>query len=138
MRRIQYTDRCGISYSAVLFADDNLNPLSIREGQDIEPLLNLYQEYTQVSGLNINRNKSQALCINTPEEVKRELRTQGIQTPDVLQHLGIQLSTTIGNTIQATMEHTDPKLVKRRILATTPPTDLLHRALLQQATQDHP
>ena len=28
------------------------------------------------------------------------------------------------------MEHTDPKLVKRRILATTPPTDLLHRALL--------
>jgi hypothetical protein len=130
MRRIQYTDRCGISYSAVLFADDNLNPLNIRGGQEIEPLLNLYQEYTQVSGLNVNRNKSQALCINTPEQVKEELRTLGIQTPDVLQHLGIQLSTTIENTVQATMEHTDPKLIKRRILATTPPTDLLHRALL--------
>jgi hypothetical protein len=45
-------------------------------------------------------------------------------------HLGIHLATTIEATIKATIEAIDPKAIKRRILATTPPTDILHRAVL--------
>jgi hypothetical protein len=45
-------------------------------------------------------------------------------------HLGIHLAPTIEATIEATMAAIDPKAIERRILATTPPTDMLHRALL--------
>jgi hypothetical protein len=34
------------------------------------------------------------------------------------------------STVEVTMAAIEPKLVKRRILATTPPTDVLHRATL--------
>jgi Na+/phosphate symporter len=47
-----------------------------------------------------------------------------------MKHLGIQLGKTIGSTIQETLANIEPKLVKRRILAITLPTDLLHRATL--------
>jgi hypothetical protein len=54
----------------------------------------------------------------------------GMTTPDNDKHLGIYLGKTMDSTGKATMASIEPKLVKRRILATTPPTDVLHRATL--------
>ncbi len=50
-----------------------------------------------------------------------------------MRHLGIELATTIEDTVRETMQKIDMKAVKRRILATTPPTDILHRATLINA-----
>jgi hypothetical protein len=54
----------------------------------------------------------------------------GMTTPDNAKHLGIFLGRTMDSTVEVTMANIEPKLVKRRILATTPPTDVLHRATL--------
>jgi hypothetical protein len=125
-----YQDRAGLKPGPILFADDNLNPLALRAPEEILPLLDIYSDYQKVSGLNINISKSKALCINTSEEVIEGLQNMQINTPTHVKHLGIYLGETIESTINATMRETESKLIKRRILATTPPTDLLHRALL--------
>ena len=83
-----------------------------------------------MSGLNINIRKTTALCINTSPMITQELNQMGIETPDVCKHLGIYLGKSIEETIAAIMRNTEPKRIKRRTQGTTPPTDLLHRALL--------
>jgi hypothetical protein len=110
--------------------DDNLNPLRLSTAEEVRPLLQLYSEYQQVSRLNINIRKSQALCINTTPAVIAGLRDLGIETPEHIKHLGLHLGKNIQDTVTETMRQIDPKALKRRIFATTPPTDLLHRALL--------
>jgi hypothetical protein len=125
-----YKTEGGTSVGPILFADDNLNPLRLSTADEIRPLLQLYSEYQQVSGLNINIRKSQSLCINTPQEVIAGLQDLGIETPEYIKHLGLFLGKNIQDPVAETMRQIDPKALKRRILATTPPTDLLHPALL--------
>jgi hypothetical protein len=117
-------------FGAFFYADDNLVPVKITNIQDIINIQNTYNEYREVSGLNVNMKKSTALCINTAQELIRELNQLGIQTPEQMRYLGVQLAKTMQLTVQKTMEHIEPKTIKRRILATTPPTDLLHRCTL--------
>jgi len=127
---LMYTTEGGLKIGPILFADDNLNPLTLPTAADLQPLLQVYAEYQQVSGLNVNIRKTQALCINTPGAVIAGLQALGIETPEHIKHLGLHLGQDIESTVTETMNKIDPKALKRRILATTPPTDLLHRALL--------
>jgi hypothetical protein len=71
-----------INVGPILFADDNLNPLQLSTAEEVRPLLRLYSEYQQVSGLNTNIRKSQAICINTSPEVIAGIRDLGIETPE--------------------------------------------------------
>ena len=127
---IFYKMKQNICFGAFFYADDNLVPVKITNIQDIIDIQNTYNEYREVSGLNVNMRKSTALCINTSQELIRELNQLGIQTPEQMRYLGVQLGKTMQLTVQRTMEHIEPKTIKRRILATTPPTDLLHRCTL--------
>jgi hypothetical protein len=115
---------------SILFADDNLSPTKIERIEQLDPLLAIYDRYTGVSGLNINIRKSTALCINTPEALVQDLQLRGFTTPDSMRHLGIELGKTIESTIRGTLQKIDLKSTRRRILASTPPTDTLHRATL--------
>ena len=54
----------------------------------------------------------------------------GIQTPNTIRYLGVELGKNMLESITATIAHINPKAIRRRILATTPPMDLLHRATL--------
>jgi hypothetical protein len=47
-----------------------------------------------------------------------------------MRHLGIELGTNMQTTLSETLNKIDLKATKRRILATAPPTDILHRATL--------
>jgi hypothetical protein len=47
-----------------------------------------------------------------------------------VRHFGIELGKTIEDTMRETLPEIGTKLQKRRILATTPPTDILHSATL--------
>jgi hypothetical protein len=90
----------------------------------------IYEQYTGVSGLNINVRKTTALCINTSRDLQEGLAQAGLSLTTSAKHLEILLAPTIEATIAATMTAIDPKAIEQRILATTPPTDTLHRALL--------
>jgi hypothetical protein len=86
--------------------------------------------YIYMSSLNINVSKTTALCINTSRDAQEGLKQAGLSLTNSAKHLGIHLAPTIEATVEATMAAIDPKAIERRILATTPPTDMLHRALL--------
>jgi hypothetical protein len=90
-----YKTRGDTTVGPILFADDNLNPLALRNADDIQPIIDLYNQYTTVSGLNINIRKTTALCINTSPEITQGLNQKGIETPEVCKHLGIYLGKTI-------------------------------------------
>jgi hypothetical protein len=79
----------------VIFADDNLSPLSLTHAEQITPILDLYHRYTGVSGLNINVRKSTILRVNCTPELLQDLQTQGFSTPPMIRHLGIELGTNI-------------------------------------------
>ncbi len=49
-----YITEEGVTVCPVLYADDNLTPLSLRTAGQLRPILSLYVAYTGVSGLNIN------------------------------------------------------------------------------------
>jgi hypothetical protein len=127
---LMYRTEEGVVVGPLLYADDNLTPMALTEAEQLQPVLSLYDEYTGVSGLNINIAKTTALCINSPDQLCEGLRHMGMTTPDNAKHLGIFLGKTMDSTVEVTMANIEPKLVKRRILATTPPTDVLHRATL--------
>jgi hypothetical protein len=73
------------------------------------------------------------LCLNTEPSLILDLQQKGFSTPNSMRHLGIELAKTIEETVRETIQKIDMKAVKRRILATTPPTDILHRATLINA-----
>ncbi len=129
-QQIMYTTIGNTTVGPILFADDNLNPLALPNAAAIQPITAIYDQYTTVSGLNINIRKTTALCINTSPEIIQGLQELGINTPTECKHLGIQLGATIEVTMRKTMDSIQPKRIKRRIYATTPPTDLLHRTTL--------
>ena len=119
-----------IRVGLLLYADDNLTPLVLSSIIEFRLFKSTYDQYKRVSGLNVNINKSMAICINTSEQLIDQLNEEGIQTPNNIRYLGIQLEKTIRDTAEITMRSIDPKMNKRRIMATTPPTDMVHRALL--------
>jgi hypothetical protein len=101
----------------------------------------MQKRYVPCCSYTVNTNKSaawtltseshkQALCINTSPAVIAGLRELGIETPEHIKHLGLYLGKNMQDTVTETMRQIDPKALKRRIFATTPHTDLLHRALL--------
>ncbi len=98
--------------------------------EQLEALLVIYNRYTGVSGLIINIRKSSAPCINSARSLIQDLQHRGFTTPESMRHLGIEIARTIEDTLCETTQKIDMKAVKRRILATTPPTDSLHRATL--------
>jgi hypothetical protein len=127
---LMYVAEDNITVGPILYADDNLTPLAIQQVDQIHSILQLYGQYTGVSGLNINVSKTTALCINTSRDIQEGLEQAGLALTNSAKHLGIHLAPTIEATVEATMAAIDPKAVERRILATTPPTDMLHRAML--------
>jgi len=103
-----YSVEGNITIGPMLFADDNLNPLAIERADDLHPRINLNNQYTTVSGLNINIRKTTALCINAPLRVTQGLNQMGIETPETCKHLGLYMSKNIENTIENTMRDTEP------------------------------
>ncbi len=127
---IMYTTAEGVTVGPILFADDNLLLTKLQAIEQLEPLLAIYDRYTWVSGINIDVRKLSALCINSAPSLIQDLQHTGFTTPESMRHIGIEIARTIEDTICETTHKIDMKAVKRRILATTPSTDTLHRAIL--------
>jgi hypothetical protein len=84
-----YVTREGITVGPIIFADDNLSPLSLTNAEQINLILALYNRYTGISGHNINACKSTILCVNCTPELTQDLQTKGFSTPGTIRHLGL-------------------------------------------------
>jgi hypothetical protein len=126
-----YIPQEGITIGGLsLFAGDNFSPLSLTHADQIVPILAFYDRYTGVSGLNINVQKSTILCVNCSPELTQELQHKGFISPATIQHLGLEIASDVSATLRETLHKINMKAVKRCILATAPPSDILHRATL--------
>jgi hypothetical protein len=92
---LMYTAEDNVTVGPILYADDNLTPLALQNADQIQPILQLYEQYTGVSGLNINVRKTTALCINTGRDVQEGLAQAGLSLTTSAKHLGIHLAPTI-------------------------------------------
>jgi hypothetical protein len=72
----------------------------------------IYDRYTGASGLNINLRKSSVLCINTSPALIQDFQLRGFTTPNRMRHLGIELSKSIEDTMQETLQKIDLKAIK--------------------------
>ncbi len=82
-----YTAEDNVTVGPILYADDNLTPLAIQHSDQIQSILQLYEQYTGVSGLNINVGKTNALCINTSRDVQEGLARAGLSLTTSAKHL---------------------------------------------------
>jgi hypothetical protein len=66
-----YTTEGNTTIGPILFADDNLKPLAIERVEDLQPIINLYNQYSTVRGLNINiRKQLPSASTPSPESPK--------------------------------------------------------------------
>ena len=115
------------------YADDHMLGLQVRGAQDVKNIIEVYEDYQKVSGLQINVNKTEMLCINTDAGIMAEIEQQtGIKCVDGLRHLGIEVRKTYKSTVEATnakiMQQTESKY--KRINKSF--TDMFHRKQLIQ------
>jgi len=120
----------GVRINMKLYADDSKIPLQLTDGTDLENIHSLYDKYTKVSGLKINYRKSSALCINTSAEVMGSIAESGIPLVAESDCLGVILGKTVDESVNSTLNKINPKMIKKRIMATTPPTSMLHKTIL--------
>jgi len=125
-----YKSPLGVTIGIKLYADDNKTPLQLQSNNDIHIIHDIYENYTSVSGLKINYNKSSALCMNTDENILRSISDAGISIVESTDCLGIILAKTIEETVTQTIQKIEPKAIKRRIMATAHPANMLHKSIL--------
>jgi hypothetical protein len=66
--------------------------------------------YSGISGLNINVQKLTAPFTNSMPKMIQGLQRKGLNTPEAVRHLGIELDMTIGNTLSEALRIIDLKL----------------------------
>ncbi len=120
-----YIPQEGVTIGPSLFAGDNFLHADL-----VVPIFAFYDRYTGVSGLNINVQKSTILCVNCSLELTQELQHKGFISPSTIQHLGPEIASGVSAMLRETLHKINMKAVKRCILATAPPSDILHRAIL--------
>ena len=113
-----------------MYADDNLAALNMRTGMGIGEILGTYNEYTRVSGLNVNARKSKIMMYRTSREIEAEVRSTGIQIEENIEYLGIIIGRNMEDTARLTMQKIDIKATIRMKIATAPHTDMLHRTTI--------
>jgi len=127
---ILYKSTLNFKIGIKLYADDNKTPLQLTRPSDIQIIHSIYSDYTQTSGLKINFKKSSALCLNTSEEILQGIADTGIPIVNQTDCLGVILSTSMEETINKTMQKIEPKAITKRILATSHPSNMLHKSIL--------
>ena len=103
---------------------------NLRSREDLIIIIEAYEAYAKVSGLTVNIRKSQILFINTDPNLINDVQGLGLQTVTQMRYLGIQIADNLSDTIKFSYEVIDVKAIRKKILATSPPTDMLHRSML--------
>jgi hypothetical protein len=109
---LMYTTEEGVTVGPALYVNDNLTPLSLDTADQLCPILDLYESYAGVSGLNIIIGKTTALCVNTHLVICEQLQLLGMTTPNNFKHLGLHVGKTISSTVLTTMAKIEPKMIK--------------------------
>jgi hypothetical protein len=110
-----YIPREGIAIGFILFADDNLSPLSLTCADKMDQVLTLYDNTLElVDSTSTVRN--QLSCVSIFPGTQTGTAIYSIQT----QHLGLELGPDMSITLRETRHKFDLNIVKCRILASAP------------------
>ena len=91
------------------YADDHLWYLNMQTEEDIEELFDMYKRYEKASGLRINKNKTEIICINTNEELERKLAAK-YNVVEHMRYLGVYLAKNVNKSVDTTINKTMEKI----------------------------
>ena len=91
------------------YADDHLWYLNMQKEEDIEELFDMYKRYERASGLRINKNKTEIICINTNEDLERKL-AEKYNVVDHMRYLGVYLAKNVNKSVDTTINKTMEKI----------------------------
>ena len=112
----KYKNQANEQINPTKYADDHLWYLNIQNEENLEELFDLYKEYEKVSGLKINREKTEIICINTEESIRRKLE-ENCKVVEHFRYLGIYLADNLEDTIKTTLNKTLEKIkIKNSLL----------------------
>ena len=117
------------------YADDQMGALAVQSSQQVKEIIQVYEDYAKVSGLRVNVEKTEIMCINTPELLKQSIQNDtGIQVVTELRHLGIEIRASYQDTVQASFNKTIQRTESRYSRINTSHADMFHkRQLITQA-----
>ena len=122
----------GSSTPVISFADDKALVLSVQNIGQLAEIFKLLDDYAGISGVKINTSKSHILYINTPDQLKREINQSqyNMKYSEPMTHLGIQLCSTMEDTINANHEQLRTKLKHGCANAQRFSNDIIKKALV--------
>ena len=93
--------------------------------------MDIYKEYGEVSGLKINIQKSEIMCINTPLELVSDIKKEtGIKIATGMRHLGIELRENLIDTKRSTYEAISVRDTAKKDKINNVHLDLFHKRQL--------
>ena len=95
------------------YADDHLWYLNMQAEEDIEELFDMYKRYEKASGLRINKNKTEIICINTNEELERKL-AEKYNVVEHMRYLGVYLAKNVNKSVDTTINKTMEKIKNQK------------------------
>jgi len=135
VQNFRYTMNTGRQVPFSAYADDQMGALSVQSSQQVKDIIQVYEDYSKVSGLKINVKKTEILCINTTDQLRQNIQEDtGIQVVTGLRHLGIELKTSYHETVQASFSKAMERTESRYNRINMSHADMFHkRQLITQA-----
>ncbi len=132
---IRYKFNDGSKLPATTYAEDNNTGIQATCAQDIMDILEIYTDYSKVSGLNINTSKTVIIVINTDEQLINEIkRKTGIKIVTEMKYLGVTLSNTYSRSKELSFELLEEKISNKINKIQRSYSSLFHkRQLINQA-----
>ena len=117
------------------FADDHLFLLELNSPEQVKNILKVYEDFQKVSGLQVSREKTVILGVNTDPRLLEEIsRETGIEVVTQFRYLGVQITGTYEGTREESYRHVQAKVVGRGQRINSAHLDLFHkRQLIKQA-----
>ena len=128
-REMRYRLSIGKIAKNCIFADDNMLIVDLREG-NIKEIIQVYEDYGKVSGLEINKKKTEVVCINTRDEIKQEIRDCGLEISEGIKYLGVEIRESYQESREESFKRIFEKGEKRKSRIQAAHVDLIHRRQL--------
>jgi hypothetical protein len=118
-----------------VFADDNMLPLCLRNLQDLQKVLTLFDDFYKISGLKLNLSKTEIMAFNTDPDLLQEIADRyGIKIVASLTYLGIEITGDFRETKKASYHKAVGKIGEKCNHIKHAHVSMLHKKLLVKQT----
>ena len=129
----QYVFETGIRLAVSAFADDDTAGLNLAEASQLDVIIEVYDDFHKVSGLQMNVGKTEIMCLNTPPDLIADIQSRNdIKVVTGIKHLGLQLRPTYKASCADFFAAVGTRATTKYVRIHSTPSELFHRRQLIQ------